>query len=587
MKKNVIVQLKPSEGLSNNFTTSMETGKMSLASEAVPKVKYLSYDQAFPAVALPQGVELDPDKIPDDQEKQRENLYDTSTDFEFNTDLDKSSYIVRGSIEEDKLDMFMEECSKESAIMNVFSDPTIESTIICPGDGPLGTDKTVENLLHASSLKQCGLHGEGVRVAIVDSGVNMRYLNSKGKNPVFDAANSWKPASSTVTLGDAPVDHGTMVAFDVCIAAPKCTILDIALLTSSRGGATIMSGFLSDAILAYRHLLNVISRPVRPGENQSLVVNNSWGMFHPSWDFPVGHPGNYSDNPNHPFNIMVRILERAGADILFAAGNCGKDCPDDRCQNVTNRTIYGANSSPYVTTVAGVDTTSKRVGYSSIGPGRLSRAKPDVCGYTHFAGSGVYSADGGTSAACPVVAGVIAAIRTRRPYRPGVAQNSPSAIRNLLRSTARDLAPVGFDFRHGYGLIDVKKIISKLRLICFKPSNICKKYPWLCKHYFCRKYPWLCYRNICRVYPILCRRWRLTENPPEEVEYADEFEQNALMDTFNYDAEIDDPQEMAEGNAISSDIEQAFVAGLMMAQDFVGSVPEKVKPEKPCSCQDK
>ena len=35
------------------------------------------------------------------------------------------------------------------------------------------------------------------------------------------------------------------------------------------------------------------------------MVSNSWGMFDPAWDFPVGHPGNYSDNPNHPFNIIV------------------------------------------------------------------------------------------------------------------------------------------------------------------------------------------------------------------------------------------------------------------------------------------
>jgi hypothetical protein len=57
------------------------------------------------------------------------------------------------------------------------------------------------------------------------------------------------------------------------------------------------------------------------------VVNNSWGMFNPTWDFPVGDPQNYSDNPNHPFNIIVASLEAAGADILFAAGNCGPGMP--------------------------------------------------------------------------------------------------------------------------------------------------------------------------------------------------------------------------------------------------------------------
>src|SRR5699024_6041208 len=151
-------------------------------------------------------------------------------------------------------------------------------------------------------------------------------------------------------------------------------------------GGTIMEGILSDAIRAYRHLLDVMNAPRRPGDSRSLVVNNSWGMFHPSWDWPVGHPANYSDNPNHPFNIIVATLERAGADILFAAGNCGADCPDGRCQGVTTKTIYAANSSPAVTCVAGVDTTKTRVGYSAIGPGRLTQRKPDISGYTHFQG---------------------------------------------------------------------------------------------------------------------------------------------------------------------------------------------------------
>jgi hypothetical protein len=31
--------------------------------------------------------------------------------------------------------------------------------------------------------------------------------------------------------------------------------------------------------------------------------------------FPIGHPGNYSNNPAHPFNVIVATLESAGADV--------------------------------------------------------------------------------------------------------------------------------------------------------------------------------------------------------------------------------------------------------------------------------
>src|SRR5204863_446522 len=169
-----------------------------------------------------------------------------------------------------------------------------------------------------------------------------------------------------------PVDHGTMCAFDACIAAPACTLIDIAVLRPVSPIRSGLGALLSDAVRAYSHLQGLMTGPDRP---PALVVSNSWGMFHPSWDEPPGDPGNFSDNPDHPFNRPVGALEALGADILFPAGNCGPQCPDQRCQGVATNAIYGANGHPSVLTVAGVDTAGARVGYSSIGPGRLADRK--------------------------------------------------------------------------------------------------------------------------------------------------------------------------------------------------------------------
>jgi hypothetical protein len=418
-----------------------------------------------------------------------------------------------------------QEAAENTAVVNIYADVAIEPMIICPGSPPLGADADVERLLCTATMRSRGMDGSGVLVAIVDTGVNMAYLNARGKNPTFNAVRSWTP-NPAVMPGNAPVGHGTMCAFDVCIAAPRCTILDIPLLTSTTGGPTVMSGLLSDAVRAYSHLLTVLSAPRRPGESRSLVVNNSWGMFHPSWDFPVGHPGNYSDNAGHPFNRIVVTLERAGADILFAAGNCGADCPDGRCTRppvtapVTTRAIYGANSSEFVTCVAGVDTSRQRVGYSAIGPGRLSIRKPDISGYTHFRGSGVYAADGGTSAACPVVAGVVAAVRSRKPFNSADSTTSPAAIRSLITSTAQDLGATGYDFQHGFGVIDGCTLARRFQPVVVHP---CIRYPWICRPPFadiCRRYPQLCRGDIppiidfCRRHPQLCRGNPIPPIPP-------------------------------------------------------------------------
>jgi len=370
--------------------------------------------------------------------------------------------LVRGEFESrEQVDALIQhvQIGEVKDIVGIFSDPLIQTMPpICPGDPPEGDHKDVFNLLDVADLHGQGLDGNSTRLAIVDTGINVEYLTNKGVNVKLDANNSWAPPSSPPgnMPGQYPVDHGTMCTFDALIAAPEAKILDIALLQTQRAGDTVMSGFLSDAIIAYNHLLNFINTQFP--NNAKLIVSNSWGMFHPDWDFPPTHPSNYSDNPNHPFNLIVESLAEAGADILFAAGNCGSHCPDGRCRGVTEEAIYGANSHDLVTCVAGIDVKKNWVGYSSEGPGRLNKCKPDIAAYTHFKGSEVYEADGGTSAACPVAAGIVAALRSKH----SAAEISPIQMRAMLCKTAKEkLWYAGHSMKYGFGIIDPFQVISK------------------------------------------------------------------------------------------------------------------------------
>ena len=470
-KRRVIVEMSYNEDLAKVAFSDAPTAGKELDTDTVPKIAGVNFDKSFAPVNLPGLAVRTAMDVP----------YVSGAKFDLASSPEQSTYIVRAEVDEGKI----HELSSNKSVVGVYADVEIRPTIICPGSAPMGTDKDVENLLCVPQMHEHnGMDGSGVMIAIVDTGFNLDYLAAHGKQITLDAARSWVP-SDGMEPGNAPVNHGTMCAFDAAIAAPKATFLDVQLLLSSAYGPTEMSGLLSDGVRAYNHLWNIMTAPRRPGECRSMVVSNSWGMFHPSWDFPAGDPGNYSDNMNHPFNKMVSALEQAGADILFAAGNCGKDCPDGRCKGVTTNAIYGANSHPSVLTIAGVDVTKSRVGYSTQGPGRLSLNKPDLCGYTHFKGSGVYAADGGTSAATPVVAGVVAAVRTKAPYSPGNPANSPSAMRAFMRSTAEDLGGAGFDFDTGFGVVGGCAIYRKFFKPIIPPINICKLYPWLpfCNHW--------------------------------------------------------------------------------------------------------
>jgi subtilisin family serine protease len=373
---------------------------------------------------------------------------------------EEATYVVRGSIPDDpeRQRDALAQAQRHPEVVGVFSDPTVQTCLVCPGSPAVGNDQDVARLLGVKALADEGLDGRGVPLAVVDTGINLAHLESKGRDPHFSTRRSWTPQGVQTRPGRHPLGHGTMCAFDVGIAAPEATLLDYAVLLSQTTGETAMSGLLSDAVLAYSKLFGILQ--AQPANRRRLVVSNSWGMFDPSWDFPVGHQGNYSDNPAHPFNVIVASLADAGADILFAAGNCGRDCPDGRCGFGGLQPICGANSHPSVLSIAGVDTKKRRVGYSSQGPGRLAAAKPDVSAYTHFTGSGAFpnEPDSGTSAACPVAAGVIAAIRTHH----SASQLSPAELRTLVAKTATDLGGTGFDNDFGWGALDGAALVAAL-----------------------------------------------------------------------------------------------------------------------------
>ncbi|MGN9839820.1 S8 family peptidase [Nonomuraea sp. H19] len=443
----VLIQLRPSPDL---VAAVADPGRTATTSDVADGLPGVELDTAFVPVAVPRPVPTaggDPLSL--------------NQPLDFSLAAEDASVLVRGTISDDELASRVTLLpGLRPDVVGIFADPVIESSPACGGDPPVGDWHDVERLLNVAGLQAEGLDGAGVALAVLDTGVNTAHTAKHlGRAVTLDAERCWSPAGVRGRPGEFEVDHGTMCAFDALIAAPQASLIDIPVLLSTRPGGSAMDGLLSDAVAAFAHLRNVLD--AQPAESRALVVNNSWGSFSPEWDFPVGHPGNYSDNAAHPFNLMVAALDRAGADVLFAAGNCGSQCPDGRCA-YTNRPIVGANSHPKALSIGGIDVNGERVGYSSQGPGRLTARKPDICAYTHFSGSKAFGAgepDSGTSAAAPVAAGLVAAVRTRWP----AATLSPAQLRALLRRTAEDRSEVGFDYDYGYGIVDPAGVIAALR----------------------------------------------------------------------------------------------------------------------------
>lgn len=406
-----------------------------------------------PGTEVPAGFEIDPEfpAVPIGPGRR-----DTAT-LESLAPEASENFVVRGTVEVDHPD----EVPSEIGGNPVFADPRMEPFLTCVGSAALGSTADVAANLDLAALHAEGLDGEGVAIAIFDTGINLAHLQSKlGSMPRIDAGNSWTPPGVVGTPFQHPLGHGTMCAFDALIAAPRATLLDFPGLLGTVPGGVAMGRRLSIAILGFAQLTAFWAVGFAPSGGpryKALVVNNSWGMYHPSWDFAAGHPGRYSDNVNHPFNVLVSTLARANADIVFAAGNCGSQCPSTRCQSNVTDTITGANALPEVLTLAGCDMTDMRVGYSSQGPAiaGMHPEKPDLTAYTHFLGSesvGAGSPDSGTSTACPVAAGCVAALRTAAGASPDALP--PAGLFAQLRATARQVQGAGWNADYGFGIID-------------------------------------------------------------------------------------------------------------------------------------
>jgi subtilisin family serine protease len=365
----------------------------------------------------------------------------------------EQSVIIRGFITPDKV----ADLKKEPEVVDVYPDTTIapfneqseshellelvdsaalEDCAIPPCDctpsTPKGTLAEVAQKLEADQLWATGHRGQGIVVGVVDGGLSAQGRVSDGEIP--RVIGGWP--SDWGTRADWG-RHGNMSGTDVLGIAPLASLHDIRIAGSSSTISQALAGF-QWAINHYR------------SHGTPQILTNSWGIYQKAWD------PEYAEDPNHPFTRKVIEAISEGILVLFAAGNCGEACPSGRCESDSGpgKSIWGANGHPAVMTVGAANTRDELIGYSSQGPAALDDQKPDFCAISHF--KGYFPVDTGTSAACPIAAGVIALLKQRQPTL------SQTRAKTILKQTAKNIGPSGWDQHSGAGVIRAKTAFDQL-----------------------------------------------------------------------------------------------------------------------------
>ncbi len=329
----------------------------------------------------------------------------------------------------------------------------------CPGSANLavfGTRADARRLIGADALHQGGLTGKDVNVVIIDEGLDQALIPPKNWGGGI--------AYQGRLPGDAPPDsHGMLIARNVLDLAPDAVLYDVPLIPPR---ITNIPVFASDANAIYLAMILVIPwLRTEPRWAGPWVVSNAWAIFDRASEVPLG---SYTENlqpGGHPLNNAVgEIVDSTAVDVAFAAGNCGEFCPSQRCGPVDRgpgHSIWGANAHPAVITAGAVRTDETWLGYSSQGPGpvKLSQQKPDLCAPSNFTDTlDAHAQNTGTSAACALLVGAVAALRSKA----AIAGVPPGTLKQALLATTRETHGAAWDARLGNGVLDVEGVIAAL-----------------------------------------------------------------------------------------------------------------------------
>jgi len=292
--------------------------------------------------------------------------------------------------------------------------PPVAVVVAVSVDDPYVSEQWGWSRVKADQAYDTGYHGEGVVVALLDTGVEVEHPDL-----AVNIIDGWNFVDDNDNVTDVD-GHGTMVCgiaaavanngIGVAGVTPNVTIMPLKVISESGGN-------LFDVSLAIRYA----------ADHGANVIGMSLG-------------GSSSKIPM-ALEAAINYAYQKGCVLVAAAGNDGSD------------ELFYPAAYDHVIAVSAIDENGTKASFSNYGD-YIDFCAPGVNILTTSTNE-TYAYGSGTSFATPFVTGVVALMLSKYPFL------SPENVIETLRVEAEDLGDAGWDQFYGWGLVDAYAAVSE------------------------------------------------------------------------------------------------------------------------------
>jgi len=319
-----------------------------------------------------------------------------------------------------------------SKVAGLVQKPFVRHIEIEPGipvpDDTKGRSLHRSNAINTSYSGGLKYDGSGVSIALADDGHVGPHIDFKGRLTSLTQSNEGT--------------HGDMTT-GICIGAANID-------PRYKGMATGSNLYLFD-IGSYPQINNSI---INLSLLKTVITSTSYSQGCNQYNSSSADGDDKLKN-NTPLTFVFSAGNNGTADCQYGAGT--------GWGNITGGYKNGKNTiaTGNIDANGNIDPTSSR------GPAPDGRIKPDICanglGQMSTDENYTYSVGGGTSAACPGLAGVTAQIY--QAWREIKQQENPDGalIKGILLNTADDLGKTGPDFVYGWGRVNARRALQTIQ----------------------------------------------------------------------------------------------------------------------------